>query len=84
MTTTGGTAFIVLDVGGEGRRADYHSGTGTTQLIFRYTVRAGDADDDGVGVRAASLTLDGAAIRNAAGTEDADLNGHPPFEEVRP
>ena len=60
--TATGAPYLLIDVGGTDRRASYHSGTGSTQLLFRYTVRAGDDDDDGIAVVANSLTLNGGSI----------------------
>ena len=60
--TVTGAPYILIDVGGTNRRADYHSGTGATQLKFQYTVLAGDDDDDGIAVVANSLTLNGGSI----------------------
>ena len=57
-----GAPYLLIDVGGTNRRADYHSGTGATQLKFQYTVLAGDDDDDGIAVVANSLTLNDGSI----------------------
>ena len=66
--TVTGTPYLLIDVGGTNRRASYHSGTATTQLLFRYTVLAGDDNDDGIEVVANSLTLNGGTI---VATDDA-------------
>ena len=50
VDTTGGTPQIALTVGTETRQAVYASGSTTTALVFRYTVVAGDNDDNGVAV----------------------------------
>ena len=42
-------------------------------LYFRYTVQEGDKDEDGIGIPANALTLDGATIKGPDGTTDADL-----------
>ena len=42
-------------------------------LHFRYTVQEGDRDEDGIGIPANALTLDGATIKGPDGTIDADL-----------
>ena len=60
--TVTGTPYLLIDVGGTNRRADYSSGTGATQLKFQYTVLAGDDDDDGIAVVANSLTLNDGTI----------------------
>ena len=63
-----GDPYLLIDVGGTNRRASYHSGSTTTQLLFRYTVLAGDDDNDGIAVVANSLTLNGGTI---GATDDA-------------
>ena len=60
--TVTGAPYLLIDVGGTKRRADYNSGTGATQLKFQYTVLAGDDDDDGIAVVENSLTLNGGTI----------------------
>ena len=45
-----GTPQLTLNVGGIGKPAAYVSGSGTTQLVFGYTVVSGDEDTDGVSI----------------------------------
>ena len=66
--TVTGDPYLLIDVGGTNRRASYHSGSTTTQLLFRYTVLAGDDDADGIAVVTNSLTLNGGTI---GATDDA-------------
>ena len=40
-----------LEVGGEVRRASYHSGSGTKSLVFRYEVTEGETYSEGIWVR---------------------------------
>jgi|GEM_PF-3023375 len=65
VNTAGGTPRIALDVGGTTRYAEYASGSGTSALVFRYTVQAGDDDSDGITIGA--LSANGGTIRDAAG-----------------
>lgn len=46
--TVSGTPQLELTIGQEKRQANYLSGSGTAQLIFRYAVTTGDMDSDGV------------------------------------
>ena len=46
-----GVPELKLEVGSEARRATYHSGSGTTSLIFRYAVTQGETDTDGIWIR---------------------------------
>ena len=57
------------------RRASLTSGSGTTELVFTYTVRTGDSDDNGIwiGDHNRTLKLDGGdAIRGVANGMDVD------------
>ena len=55
--------------------ADYISGSGTTALVFRYTVTTGQADPGGVTL-AGAIDVNGGAIRDGVGNaEAATLNG---------
>ena len=45
-----GIPTIALTIGGEARQAAYVSGTGTSDLTFRYTVQAGDSNIDSTGL----------------------------------
>ena len=51
----------------------YHSGSGTTDLVFRYTVKEGDVDADGISVPANAIALGppgrSSKIADAAGNE---------------
>ena len=68
MTVTG-VPQLALQVGSETRTADYESGTGSTDLVFSYTVVEGDKDTDGVAVEAGTIALNGGTIQ--VGTTDA-------------
>ncbi|MBL1378089.1 DUF4347 domain-containing protein [Zobellella iuensis] len=70
VDTAGGTPRLALDIGGVTRYADYVSGSGSSALLFQYSVQAGDTDADGIAV-AGSLELNGGTTRDAAGN---DLN----------
>ena len=75
--TVSGTPRVQLSpafgprIGGTGPHgtnyANYHSGSGTTTLTFRYVVAAGDEQADGIGVAANGLELNGGTIEYAAG-----------------
>jgi hypothetical protein len=49
------------------RRAVYASGSGTSTLVFRYQVQAGDKALTGITYPASSITLEGATLLDAAG-----------------
>ena len=69
--TTAGTPVagprVAFTVGTAVKHAVYHSGIGTTALVFRYTVEEGDADADGISVGADALSPNGGAITDLAG-----------------
>ncbi|MFN3761311.1 MAG: putative Ig domain-containing protein, partial [Algoriphagus aquaeductus] len=65
-----GTPQLSLTVGATTRQAIYIAGSGSTALVFRYTVQSGDLDLNGIVV--GSLSLNGGTIRDAVGN-DANL-----------
>ena len=69
--TVTGFPQLTLDVGGQNRTAAYSEGSGAAQLVFSYTVAAGDEDTDGIAVVANSLALNDGTIR--AGSANAAL-----------
>lgn len=64
-----GVPAINFSVDGSPRQANYSSGTGSSALVFTYTIQAGD---DASGLSVTSLSLDGGTIVDAA-TNAADL-----------
>ncbi|MBG9388595.1 cadherin domain-containing protein [Caenimonas aquaedulcis] len=70
-TTVTGTPHLALNIGGETAQAAYVSGSGTSSLVFAYTIAAGQTDANGIGIDADSLVLEGATL--ADGTAPADL-----------
>ena len=75
--TVTGDPVINVEVGSNSRPAAYASGSGTTELVFEYTVVAADTDSDGVSIDANALTLDADSgsedyIRDGDGN-DADI-----------
>ena len=72
VNTGGGTPSIPVTVGVAVKNATYVSGTGTSALVFRYTVIANDQDVDGIAV-GSSIALNGGTIKKASSTEDLNL-----------
>ena len=69
-------AELELNIGGTARTADYQSHAGA-DVIYAYTVQAGDTDDNGISIGANKLTgqrIRDAAGRNGEGINDADLS----------
>src|SRR5437016_3674738 len=64
VDTTGGTPTIGLTIGATARNAAYVSGSGSSSLLFRYTVQAGDNDSDGI-ASASPIVLNGGTIKDA-------------------
>ena len=58
---------LLLSIGERNRRASYFSGSGSTELEFRYIVRRGDYDDDGISIGPDALV--GGVIEDRAGNE---------------
>ena len=74
MDTTDGTPSIGLSPGGgNDRSAGYLRGSGTTELVFGYTLTDGDGDHDTLLVPPNSLALNGGAIRSTETQADAAL-----------
>ena len=65
VVTTVGTPQLALTIGSTARQAVYQSGSGTNELLFRYTVQAGDLDTDGIVV--GTLAANGGTLKDAAG-----------------
>lgn len=61
-----GFPYVGLSIGGNTRQAVYSHGSGSTALVFSYTVQAGDSDDDGISIAANALRRNGANIRAVA------------------
>ena len=64
VVTTGGTPYISLTIGGVTKHAVYVSGSGTTALVFRYTLASGDAGAIATGT---GITMNGGTIKDDAG-----------------
>ena len=69
VNTSGGVPQIALTIGTATRQASYASGSGSTALVFTYTVQAGDLDTDGIEVASSSITANGGTLADAAGNE---------------
>ncbi|RUO37822.1 hypothetical protein CWE22_12025, partial [Pseudidiomarina aestuarii] len=72
VTVTGTNSTVDLSIGGTTRQANFVSAVGNT-LTYRYTVVAGDNDDDGVSLLSNSLNLNGDTIEDNSGNS-ADLD----------
>ncbi|MCU8008094.1 DUF4347 domain-containing protein, partial [Shewanella sp. SM87] len=66
VNTGGGTPRIAVTIGGTTRYASYASSSGTTNLVFSYTVQAGDNDTDGI-MLASSIDDNGGTLLDGAG-----------------
>ncbi len=67
--TVTGTPQLPLAIASATRQADYVSGTGTTNLVFRYVVASGDSDADGLSV-SGPLGLNSGTITDTTSTPD--------------
>ena len=66
-TIVTGTPTLALNIGGTTVQANYASGSGTTALVFNYTIQAGQTDVDGISIAANSLALNSGTLKDAAG-----------------
>ncbi|MFW3898427.1 DUF4347 domain-containing protein [Pseudomonas bharatica] len=75
VDTSSGVPRVALTIGNVTRYATYVSGSGTSALVFQYTIQATE-NAAGVGL-AGSIDLDGSTIRDAAGN-NMNLNLNAP------
>ncbi len=61
-----GLPAVAIQIGDAERRATYRRGSGTSRLVFSYTVAAGDTDDTGISLRENGLAP-AASLRDADG-----------------
>src|SRR5205807_2589210 len=66
LILSGATPGVGLTIGATGVTASYVSGSGTSVLVFRYTVAAGDSDPDGITITS-PVVLNGGTIKDTAG-----------------
>ena len=70
VDTTRGTPSIGIGLGGTAARsATYASGTGTTELVFEYTLVSGDGTHGTMAVAPDSLALNGGTIQSTGGVD---------------
>ncbi len=71
VDTTGGTPQLALtiDSAAPAKQATYASGSGTSSLVFTYTIEAGLTDSNGISIDADRLTLSGGTLKDAAGND---------------
>ena len=63
ITVTGGTPTFPVTIGSNIRNASYFSGSGSTSLIFKYTIVSTDYDTDGISL-GSSLSLNGSSMKD--------------------
>lgn len=68
VTTGAGTPTVRLETGAVDRTAAYVSGSGSSTLVFRYSVQAGDTSEDLNHAATTALELNGGGVADAAGT----------------
>ncbi|GGZ13689.1 hypothetical protein GCM10007049_01880 [Echinicola pacifica] len=72
INTSGGTPAIELTIGEETRSAAYIAGSGSSSLMFRYTVASGDRDTDGLSIK--SLAANGGLLQSGSPGKAANLS----------
>lgn len=68
VNTTGGTPGLTLIIGATAKSAAYISGSGTSALVFRYTVESGLTDTDGIALDG-SVSLNSGTMKDGAGND---------------
>jgi len=66
VDNSSGNPTLTLVVGSDNRTATYTSGDNSTELVFRYTIQAGDNDSNGISIRANALDDNSSTIRDPA------------------
>ena len=69
VVTVTGTPQLTMETGSTDRAVDYTSGSGTSLLMFTYTVQAGDTSADLDYKATTSLSLNGGTIKDARGND---------------
>ena len=67
VDTSGGTPSLELRIGNDRVDAGYVSGSGTTSLIFQYTIQPGEVDTDGISIPPNALNRNDSSISDVAG-----------------
>ena len=67
VNSAGGTPQLSLTIGATPQQANYMSGSGSSALVFRYTVQSGDLDTDGITV--GNLSANGGTLQDASGND---------------
>ena len=82
VQTADDVLVLLLQIGENTRRARFFAGSGTNQLMFRYTVRTSDRDNDGLTVGPDALV--GAVLEDEAGNDWAVADRRlPPLRPTR-
>lgn len=73
--TVTGSPRLTIDIGGSTVYADYLAGSGTRNLIFRYSISSSDSDLDGIGLTN-QIDLNGSTLEYSFNgtTEDANIS----------
>ncbi|MEN5301117.1 DUF4347 domain-containing protein [Pseudomonas sp. TWI628] len=66
VVNVNGTPRLALNIGGVTRYADYVSGSGSSALVFEYTIVSPNTANSGIGLPG-SIDLNGATLRDLAG-----------------
>ncbi len=84
VAVSGGTPSIGITLDGKTVAAQYESGSGTSELTFRYTVGKGDiATASGISL-ASTINLIGSAIKDTAGNNASlTINNAPSTENIK-
>lgn len=59
-----GSPLFTFSLGGTNRNAQYLSGSGSSDLIFRYQVTSSDLEENGISVEAGSINLNSGSMRD--------------------
>lgn len=80
--TVTGTPRIALQIGSSTVYANYVSGSGTSTLVFRYTVTSSDLGLDGIQLASTAVDLNGGTLKDANSGDVAPAFPATPFNGV--
>ena len=67
VDNSSGSPTLTLVVGSTNQTATYASGSGSTMLVFQYTIQSGEIDSDGISIGANALDFNNATISDPIG-----------------
>ena len=71
-----GSPTLSINIGGFIAQANYASGSGTDSVTFKYIIKSGQKDDDGISIEANSISLNSGSLRTFSGANASLLHAN--------